>query len=212
MKNSRLGRLSTAWVVTAVCFSVGCSKEQAAELAEKVRKSAGEAVDQAKTSVQNTVEEASGAASSAGDKILEAAPSVAALVESGTADLSIGAESHTFAGSYCRFVNVSPKHGSVFQLRSYASLDDERFPSFFFQAETDQTQLSSLIGNEVTGQLFVQLKEDGPVWHSGNEPVIAKLGSMDRGSLIGKFSRGKLQSPDLRIAATSGTFTASVQE
>lgn len=212
MKNSWVGHMHATCVFALVCISVGCSKEQAAELAEKVRKSAGDAVDQAKSSVKDTVEKASDAASSAGEKILDAAPGVAALVESGTADLSIGSDSHAFAGSYCRVVNVSAKHGSVFQLRSYASLNDERFPSFFFQAKTDQTQLSSLIGNEVSGQLFVQLEKDGPIWHSGNEPVVAMLDSMDSGSLVGKFSGGKLQTPDLQIAATSGTFTASIQE
>ncbi|GAB5403499.1 MAG: hypothetical protein Aurels2KO_17300 [Aureliella sp.] len=181
-------------------------------MAENVRKSASDAVDKASSSVQDTVKKATDAASDAGGKILDAAPGVAAMVESGSADLSIGTNTHTFAGSYCRVVSVSPKHGSVLQLRSYASLDAERFPSYFFQAQTDNVQLSGLVGSELAGQLFVQLKQDGPVWHSGNEPVVAKFDSIDGSTLVGKFASGQLQSPDMQIASASGQFSASIQE
>lgn len=200
-------------LLSVVCFvTTGCSKEQAAQLAENVRKSAGDAVDQATSTVQDTVKKASDAAADAGGKILDAAPGVAAMVESGSADLSIGSDSHAFAGSYCRVVNVSPNHGSVFQVRSYASLDDERFPSYFFQANTQQKQLSELVGEELAGQLFVQLEEGGPVWHNGSEPVVAKFDAIEGSTLVGKFSSGKLQTPDLQIAPASGNFTASIQE
>ncbi len=212
MKNSLRAARCLAFFAVAGIFSAGCSKEQAAQLAENVRKSAGEAVEQASSTVQDTVKKASDAASDAGDKLLEAAPGVAALVESGSADLSIGTDTHTFAGSYCRVVNVSPKHGSVLQLRSYASLDSERFPSYFFQAKTDKTQLSGLVGSELTGQLFVQLQQDGPVWHSGSEPVVAKFDAIDGSTLVGKFATGQLQTPDLQMASASGNFTASIQE
>lgn len=207
MKTTFLGSVMLLGVVLS---SVGCSKEQAAELAASVRKQAGDAADKASQAVQDTVKKASDAASSAGDKILDAAPGVADFVASGSADLKIGSDSHSFAGSYCRFVPVSPKHGSVLQVRSYASLENERFPSYFFQAKTTDGGLSSLVGQEIPGQLFVQLEEGGPVWFS-NEPVVARLSSIDGESVLGEFVGGKLTSPSALVADASGKFTASIQ-
>ncbi len=196
----------------AVCASCGCSKEQAQKIAEQVAQKAGDAVESAGNSLQDTADKAASAASKAKGDLLQAAPGVASFVESGNTTLSINNENVDIVGTYCQLVAVSPKHGSVLQIRSYADKDQQRTPAYYFHAVTQATNLAALQQSEISGQLFVQAQENGPIWSSGQRPITVRLEQLDGGELRGSFVEGNILSSTNLEAVLSGSFQASVVE
>lgn len=197
-------------LVLSVCAASGCSKEQAQKIAEQVAQKAGNAVESAGNSLQDTAEKASSAASKAKGDLLQAAPGVASLVESGKTTLSINNKNVDVVGTYCELIPVSPKHGSVLQIRSYADKEQKRFPAYYFHGVTKETSIESLLTKEISGQLFIQLEANGPIWATSAGPIAVKLNNLQSGEVNGSFA-GPMQSSTSTEAVVRGSFQASMQ-
>lgn len=200
------------WLCFAAClglsFSIGCSKEQAQKLADDLSAKTKEFVDDP----SKAVDSAKSAAQSAADSLSKAAPGLENVLPSdGEATINVG-EAVEIGTALVRILPMGER-GNVLQLRSYSKPEDEKFPSFLFQAQSLSTDLKLLSGQEVEGSLFFQAAKEGPVWScEPNTPVKLAVQQIDEeGHLIATWS-GNLRSSTGDVVQVQGSVKAKPAE
>jgi hypothetical protein len=183
-------------VLSIVCLLLtiaGCSKE---ELAEQVNK--------AKDSLSSAKENISKSAAQVSEKVAEK------VAADGQASIQLDGDTPV-AASYVNLIPLKDR-GAVFQLRSYADSAAETFPSYLFQANTAANSLNSLVGQSVTGNLFVKKSQDSATWMNvPGQAVTLTISTSSEGVLKGQFNSGNLSQPDGTKSQITGTFEAIIE-
>lgn len=172
---------------------LGCSKE---ELAEQVNK--------AKDSLSTAQENISKTAAQVSDKVAEK------VTADGQAKIKLDDEL-SIAASYVNLIPLKDR-GAVFQLRSYADPSTESFPAYFFQANTAANSIGSLVGQSVSGNLFVKKNAETATWmNAPGQAVTLTISTSSEGVLKGQFTAGNLQQPDGKSSQIAGAFEAIIE-
>lgn len=113
-------------------------------------------------------------------------------------------------GCYAQLTQLSGGRQSVLQLRSYEEAGKESFPSVYLHAHVDASDMQSLIGQPLTARLFVQEKQDGPIWYSAEgENIQWTIASIEDGTVNAKVSPSTLLNTDTgQGIEVTGQFTA----
>ena len=174
----------------------GCSKEQRDQMAEKL--------SQAKEQVSAKAE---GISKKAGEKISQSAES---LVPDGRATMILD-NTVEFSASFANLVTMKNR-GSVLQLRSYSPRIKESFPSYFFQASCSSPSLNGLLGQTVTGVLFVKTSNQNATLVSDDlQQVTLAIDSIQDSKLKGRFVSGSMLDAHGKSKNITGTFEAMIE-
>lgn len=130
----------------ALLFLCACSKEKLGELADKAKQAVAEGADKAR-------EQAEAVTHTAKEQ----------LALAGSCELSLDSPL-TISACYFAFIPQGSGRPSVLQIRSYRDAAQDSFPSVLMQSQVKAGGLSELVGQTVSGQLFVQRGEGSPVW------------------------------------------------
>lgn len=85
---------------------------------------------------------------------------------------------------YAKLIILGSGRPNVLQLASYKSVDLERFPSVFMQAQVEANSLDELVGQTVRGELYAQAEENGTIWHSPTgTPAAITVSTIDEESM-----------------------------
>lgn len=172
-------------LLAGLLLTSGCSKKQLEKLGESIDQKSSSLLEQAKKT-----------------PILEDV-----LPPTGEAQLTLETLTR-FNGAYLRLLDIGNR-GRVLQIRSYDLPANETFPSFFMQAQVDVSDVANLTGKVIKARLFVQSKEEGPVWFcDGQELVEVNLLSITDGQLSGNITGGKLRSSNQETSTVTGSFKA----
>lgn len=188
--------------------------DDASELASDANAAAKSAVDSLSDAASDALEQAPEVFQDPGalqDAVSQLAESV--MPSPGTATISID-ETYEFRDAFVRVIPVTDESGAIshriLQIRSYQSIEEERFPSFLFQAEVPSEELPTLASQDLPGQLFVQPAADAPVWSCEvGSAVTARITAQDaNGNWTGSFVQGRLSSSIGGDVQMRGDFSA----
>lgn len=176
--------------------AVGCSKEQREELSAKM----SQAKEQVSSSAQSVTNQAADTLSQAKEQV----------VADGEATFKVDKEI-SFGASYINLIKVKDR-GSVIQIRSYSEPTTERFPAYFFQANSSSNSLNAVSGQTITGTLFIKRgPNDMTLASLVDQPISISLGSIADGKLSGKVIDGRLSGGSGEPIAVTGSFEAIIQ-
>lgn len=163
--------------VLVLLLSAACSKEKLNELVDKTKEQVSAGAAKVKESV-----------SSATDTAKEQ------LALSGSARVQLDSELTT-SGCYAEFLTLGGGRPNVLQIRSYKTPDQESFPSLYFRATTTAAGGSELVGQTLSGELFLQKESGGSVWTSpGGGHVDVKILAVDQQKIDAEIVGGSLVS------------------
>lgn len=165
--------------------------------------------EQASSIVNDPQKALNDAKNAAADSVKKISPSVTQAIDlsSGEAKFTLDQEVAINA-AYGKLIQLAPGK-SVLLIRSYEMEKNETFPSFFFQADTTATSLSGLVGQTVSGKLFIQAAANGAVWSPvDGELVQLKLTGVEESTLVGEISGGKLINDDGKVNEVKGSIRA----
>lgn len=156
--------LGVCALLAALPFSAACSKEKLEELADKAKQAVAEGADVAR-------EKAAAVTDTAKEQ----------LALAGSCELTLDSPL-TISACYFSLIPQGAERPAVLQLRSYrdASPGQESHPSFLLQSQVKAAGVSELVGQSVSGQLFVQTAANAPVWFCApGDKVDLKVISVD---------------------------------
>ena len=151
-------------------------------------------------SVQETVEDTA-------SKAMESVKQVAQIA--GSAEIMLNREVRA-GRCYVTLNQPGENRPAILELKSYQTETDESFPTFLFHAEASSASWNDLLGQEVSGQLFIQTEADGPVWFTSPDQLVkVKLISHEGGNVEAELVSGALSSTGGQsVPAVSGKFHA----
>lgn len=166
----------------------GCSKESMDKLVTKVQEQSQTVTQSVTQSVTQEV--------------------VAKIAPVGTILLSLNGEV-TCPSANATLLIVGDGRPNVFQMKSYASLDREKFPSVLFQAPTTANTLQALVGQSLRGELHVALDGGNALWQSNDrEPVELAIKAIEETEIVGQINRSTIKNPENKDASVTGSFRA----
>lgn len=121
-------------------------------------------LEQAKESVSKGVEQAKEGVQKIGDTAKQAtttAKEVAGL--SGKIALTFNPPITT-TGAYASFTSAAGDRSGAIAFQSYAPGQTETYPSVYVRALTPAKTLNEIVGTSLACEIFVQEKQDGPIW------------------------------------------------
>lgn len=129
-----------------------------------------------------------------------------ASISPGEIQLNCG-ESITTKAGHIRIIVLGQGRPNIIQLRSYTDPKTEIFPSVLFQAPTDVTQVSDLVGKTISGTLFAQGSEQGTVYQTPlGKAAEVQFSKVEGKELVGTFSGGSMIDASGKTNPVSGTF------
>ena len=141
-----------------------------------------------------------------------AAPAAPKVLGSGSIELTLDEPVKT--GTCYASLIVLPSGGRrLLQLTSYQEPKREYFPSVFLRAEVSADTPAALVAQKLTAQAYVQVRQDGPVWHSlPDQPVQLTITYGGDTGVEGELVGGRLVSSETGQAIdVKGKFTAQLQ-
>ncbi len=101
-----------------------------------------------------------------GDRIVE--PEIPVQLDSnGNAIFEIE-KTIDFETCYVVLKHLPDRNRSALQIKSYKTLEENSYPSFFAYATVDDQLLATLAGETVSCKIYFQLQPDGPIWSTRN--------------------------------------------
>lgn len=186
-----------AWALAGLGLA-GCSKDELNELVEKGKSQ----VEQASQSVAETTKNVSDQVGQAGEQTKQQ------LGQAGDMQLQLDAPLKT-SGCYVRYLPPLGGRPGVLQLRSYAQAEGETFPSVLIRCTTSAENAAALRDQNLTGAMFVQGTQGGPVWQSeAATPVQLKVTQVDDKTFVAEITGGAMRSfPDGKAGMVNGRVT-----
>jgi hypothetical protein len=101
---------------------------------------------------------------------------------------------------------------NVLQIRSYASMERESFPSILFQGTTAANSYQELAGKTVQGEFFVALDDASNIWQSdATNGATVTISNIEDKELVGQLGTIKMISPEGRTTTSSGSFRSVME-
>jgi hypothetical protein len=102
---------------------------------------------------------------------------------------------------------------SLLQIRTYSETGKDGPQSVFFSGSTSANGLKALVGQTVSGQLFVQTNADQGIWQSDPQsPFKIKILSIKENEMFGEFMQSQMVRADGKSAIPNGSFQAVMEE
>jgi hypothetical protein len=178
--------------LAALLLLAACSKEKLGELADKAKQAVAEGADAAR-------EKAAAVTDTAKEQ----------LALAGSCELALDSPL-TISACYFSLIPQGSERPAVLQLRSYrdAGPGQESQPSFLLQSQVKAASVSELVGQTVSGQLFVQRASDAPVWFCApGDQVDLKVISVDGQQMTLEIAGGSLRNSQ---TSTNQTVTGKI--
>jgi hypothetical protein len=169
----------------AVLGMAGCSGSDVKDLASSVKEAASQGMQSVSETAQQVKDDVSEAARGATDTVSEG------LDLAGSMNLVVNQPVQVGA-CYASFVPAGAGREGVLQLQSYRDAEGESFPSVFVRSQCAAASVAELAGQTIPAQMFVQLQQDGPIWHAELEPVQLKITSVQDKLLNAELAGGTL--------------------
>lgn len=183
------------------CLGVGVLLPTLLLLAACSQEKLGEFADKAKQAIAEGADAARGKAAAVTDTAKEQ------FVLAGSCELALDS-SLTIPACYFAFIPQAPGRPSILQLRSYKDAGQASDPSFLLQSQVTAAGVSELVGQTVSGQLFVQKAQDAPVWFCApGDKVDLKVLSADDKQMNLEIVGGSLRNSQ---TGTSQTVTGKI--
>ncbi len=174
--------------LTLFALPAGCSKESMDKLVTQVQEKSQTVTQSVTQSVTQEV--------------------VAKVAPVGTIQLSLNGEVICPAANASLLI-IGDGRPNVFQMKSYASLDREKFPSVLFQASTSANTFQALVGQSLRGELHVALDGGNSLWQSKEgEPVELVIKAIEETEIVGQIARSNIGNPENKDASVTGSFRA----
>lgn len=194
--------VGTSVPIVLVVLAAGCNNAKVKALANKAKAAATKGAETVQKTVTEEVESAKG-------EIQEQ------VQMAGKMSLDFLESPLETKACYARFVDQGSGRPTVFEMRSYRSPDVEEAPSVLFHAQIRANSLDELVGQVVSGRLFVQPAQQGPTYYSATgSPVEVTIKSINKEekTLQAEILSGKLQNTQTAAALdATGTFDAVLQ-
>ena len=136
-----------------------------------------------------------------------AAPKVFGL---GSIELTLDEPVKT-ARCYASLISPGSGRWRVLQVTSCEDPNQEHFPSVFLRAEVSADTPAVLVGQKLAARAYVQVRRNGPVWHSlPDRPVELTITFADGTGMEGDLLGGRLASTETGQAVdVKGKFTGA---
>jgi len=181
------GHHFVAMLIVMIYVSSGCSQKELTELTDRVKTA--------------TV-----------DKIEEIKPAIPMALKTGQFRLTIDAPVETQVAQIS-LLQIGDGRRNVLQLRSYKELGKDSGPAVFYQAAVSADSVGSLVGQSVSGKMFVRGTAGGKLWSSVDEaPVTLTIEAIDGEELVGSVTSGTLVGTTGATTAVSGSFRAIISK
>ncbi len=144
--------------------------------------------------------------------VAETVQSAPTIIDNGKFELTVGTPIGT-SSCYVKTVAFSANRPAVVQFSSYKDPKAESFPSIFVRAELPAGATSLAAGQSLSGQVYLQEKADGAVWHVDSvSPVELSVTLADGKIVDATIARGAVINTESGTSTPiSGTLHAIVQ-
>lgn len=190
-----MARIKIGATLLMLSITIGCDT-----ISDVLPNSVKDKAEEVQASVSDTVGDA---ASKAVETVKEVAQTA------GSAEIMLNREVQA-GRCYASLHQPGENRPAILQLKSYRFEADESFPTFLFHAESPTGSWNELVGQEVTGQLFLQQQADGEVWYTQPDGLLTvKVISNQDGNVEAELISGTLVSTSGKTQpAASGKFHA----
>ena len=115
------------------------------------------------------------------------------------------------SGCSASLISLGAGRRRVLQVTSCQDPTQEHFPSVFLRAEVSADTPAALVGQKLAARAYVQVRRDGPVWHSlPDRPVELTVTFANGTGVEGELLGGRLVSTETGQAVdVKGKFTGS---
>ncbi|MGE0605792.1 MAG: hypothetical protein AB7O62_01610 [Pirellulales bacterium] len=146
------------------------------------------------------------------ETVAETVKSAPTIIDNGKCELTVSAAIST-SSCYVKTMTFSAGRPAIVQFTSYKDPNSESFPSIMVRAELPAGATSLASGQTLSGQVFIQEKADGPVWHSQSDsPVVVSVTLADGKIVDATISADGITNSETSAATPiSGSLHAIVQ-